>query len=281
VADQNLPEMKRGYSRLRALAELLDIDVYTYLRFPAIEFLTSFQLLASLFLSSNALRLVSIGEIESPTSELNGVFIFFVNSSLGLPSFITSMLILTLVGFGVAGEIEKKLSQTILSYPVNRADVYVSKVLTAIGLPVLMFAVSELMAFIIVRPDLLARYAIPIMLAALATLGPLLMFSAILLAVAVKVKRAGISMAVGIAVWFLLAIVVPFSTFLEAPGGPGSLTRMAWLLWPIYPLREHYIAELMLVSFKEALLSLAGHFAAVIALFIGCEKYFTRRFEPT
>ncbi len=263
------------WNRLRASMEILALDLSLSYRFP----------LAEIYMALYTFFLVIAAIPRSPIPMGLATYFIYLYFSTLLPKFITNILIARNIAFGFASEIEKGLLQTILTYPIKRADLFIIKILSCIIIPYLFFNSSLILATYILYPEVIAYFGFKIILFSLAVTGSCILFGALALAASIFIKRGGASLGIGIAIYFALEIISAAAMFFAGVSRRIEYTYVLFILNPLLALASHYVMQLPFIwtpqlSFYEALGYLILHYLISISILTGLTIYFTRRFEP-
>ena len=205
-----------------------------------------------------------------------------MNFASGLMGFITFIIVLKNIAYGLANEIRKGLLQTYLTYPIGRGRLLLVKVISGILVPVAFVVLSIAVSTAITFPELAAEH--PEVLLA----GSLLP-AALMLLVAIVVKRGGTSLAIGIAIVFALQIANSLLMMTASLTGWESAWRAYYVLSPFSAYLAHYSVpggftlpgKSLKLELWECHAYLASHYAIIVALYALAFAYFLRRFEPT
>lgn len=208
-----------------------------------------------------------------------------VNTLTGIPLFILLILIWANVAYGLGNDIEKGTIQTLLSYPLKRRTVLTAKLLSALGVSLLLFLGIQLFALFLLTPEITRDYFGTIALTYAANLSSSLLMAGIVLLVALVLKRGGLALVVGIVLYFALTIVSSMVFFLAWTGTELPFKAFA-LIYPNMALDRYYTgagsspfgtSELWVPSFSEALGYIGASYVIVALIFLLCYVYFDRR----
>jgi len=257
--------------------EVLASAVHEDFRFP---FLELFAFLYTLGTFAMANFTVSV---YSQVSTDEAVAFASTTSLIGFSMIIFLILVFKNIAYGLGSELEKGIMQTYFSYPLKRWALLTAKLLSGIGLSLLLFLGIQISAFYIMAPDIVSTQLGTIILTYVANLSYPLFISAIILLLTLKLRRGGIGLVVGIMLYIgmsvvsSLAIVVAWAT--ESALGLQIISVIA----PTYALQYHYAglsgisSVLWNPTLTEAMLYVGGSYVIVGALFILGYVYFSRR----
>ncbi|MEA2090293.1 MAG: ABC transporter permease subunit [Thermoproteota archaeon] len=223
------------------------------------------------------------GAFPSATSGEAAAF-DLVTSMTGLPLFIFFILMLKNLAYGLGTDLEKGVLQTLLSYPVKRYAILTAKLLSALGVALLLFLGIQMSAFYILAPDIILPYFSTVLLTYAASLSYSLLIAGIMLLVTLVLKRGGLALVLGIVLYFLFGILSGLTMFLAfALESPLPLQILS-VLSPSVALHAYYHpafmpfgGELWSPSFWEALAYVGTGYVTVIFLFLLGYFYFDRR----
>ncbi|MCS7385240.1 MAG: hypothetical protein NDF55_00675 [archaeon GB-1867-005] len=270
-------EVKAGYSRLKALLELLSIDLSSAYRFPMAEL---YAALYAFFLIVSAIP--HIGGIGGMT-----IFLIYLYFSTVLPKFITNILMAKNIAFGFAGEVEKGLMQTYLTYPLKRLDIFIVKILTCILIPFTYFTLTLLLASYLLYPEVFNLYGFQLLLLILSVTGPCILFGAIVVAASLLIKRGGASLGMGVALYFAIAILEIAMLYFAGTTRRYEYQVALFILEPLFAFASHFGGSLLpfihlpTLTFEESAVYLIAHYAISIGVLAAVALHFIRRFEPT
>ncbi len=267
--------MGKGKPFLEVLASAIHEDF----RFPFLE------LFAFLYtLGTFALANFTVG-VYSQVETNEAVAFAVTNSLIGFSILIFLILVFKNVAYGLGSELEKGIIQTYFSYPIKRWALLTAKLLSGIGLSLLLFLGIQISAFYILAPDIVLPQFGTIVLTYAASLSYPLLLSAIILLLTLKLRRGGIGLVVGVMMYIAMSIVSGLALIVAtATNSPLALQIMS-LISPSYALQYHYgglaaVPELSLPwtpTLTEATLYVGGSYVIVAALFILGYIYFSRR----
>lgn len=138
-----------------------------------------------------------------------------VNSISGVASFSTLiflMLVLKNVAYGFGSDLEKGTIQTYFSYPLKRESILTAKLLSAIGLSLLLFVTVQTAALYIIAPEIVSSNLSIIVLSYLANFAYFLIVICITILLTLILKKGAVTLIFGIILYFGLYISVSFAT---------------------------------------------------------------------
>ena len=268
--------MGKGKPFLEVLASAIHEDF----RFPFLE------LFAFLYtLGTFALANFTVGGYYQVTTE--EAVAYSVTSSLISGSLIVFIiLIFKNVAYGLGSELEKGIIQTYFSYPLKRWSILTAKLLSAIGVSLLLFLGIQISALYILAPDIVFPHLGTVILTYAANLSYPLLISAIMLLITLKLRRGGIGLVVGIVLYFAMSIASSIA-FLVASATESALgLQIISVIAPTYALQNYYgglsgISGFSLFTWtptlSETMLYIGSSYVIVASLFIIGYIYFSRR----
>jgi ABC-type transport system involved in multi-copper enzyme maturation permease subunit len=205
------------------------------------------------------------------------------SSLLGLPLFIFIILVFKNVAYGFGSDLEKGIIQSYLSYPLKRWRILTAKLLSALGIALILFLTIQIAALYVLAPDIISPYLGTVLLTYVATLTPSLFVASIMLLVTQALRRGGLTLVVGIVLYFAMSIISSVAMFVAfATNSPLPLQIMS-VIAPNVVLAEYYSInvpfgnELWTPAFSEVLLFLGTSYAIVAFLFFLGYYYFSKR----
>lgn len=205
--------------RKNPLVTLLEIEIDSRYRFPVLEIILALLVVLSLVM-------VRFQPFQSQTPEAKLLSLFMFSS--GLPLLIIQLLIIGYISSGFAGEIEKGITRTFLSYPIGRGVYFASKLISLIITPVLILSTSQLIAFGLFDVKLFLSRITDVFGLTLAMIGPLILLSVIFLLVAIVTRKSGTTIALSIILWLMFGIFTSVLSYM------ANITRsyyIAVILW--------------------------------------------------
>jgi ABC-type transport system involved in multi-copper enzyme maturation permease subunit len=265
----------------RPFLEVLSSAIHEDFRFPFLE-LFAFLYALGAFASANFAASIVSGYSQVGTNEAAA---YAVTNSLISGSLIFFLiLVFKNVAYGLGSELEKGIIQTYFSYPLKRWAILTAKLLSGIGLSLLLFLGIQISAFYILAPEIVSTQLSTIMLTYAANLSFPLIISGIILLLTLQLRRGGIGLVVGVMLYIGMSIASALA-FLIASATESALgVQILSVISPTYALQYHYIglagassSLLWSPTLSETMLYLGGSYAIVAALFILAYIYFSRR----
>ncbi|MGD2065797.1 MAG: hypothetical protein PVI43_01335 [Candidatus Bathyarchaeota archaeon] len=257
--------------------EVFASAVHEDFRFPFLEIFAFLYTLGTFALAN-----FTVGAFTQ--SGTNEAVAYAVTSSLiGGSLIIFIILVFKNVAYGLGSELEKGIIQTYFSYPLKRWVLLTAKLLSGIGLSLLLFLGIQISAFYILAPDIVLSQFGTIVLTYAASLSYPLLLSAIILLMTLKLRRGGIGLVVGVVMYIAIGIVSSLALIVAtATESPIALQIMS-LISPNYALQYHYRGLVGLPSLpwtpslSEVMIYVGGSYVIVAAFFVLGYVYFSRR----
>jgi len=258
--------------------EVLASAIHEDYRFPILEIFAFLYTLGTFVLANFGSSIVA----QTVTNE--SIAYTLTSSLLGVPLFIFIILIFKNIAYGLGSDLEKGIIQSYLSYPIKRWAILTAKLISAIGIALILFVTIQISALYILAPDVVSPYLGTVILTYAATLSPSLFVAGILLLVTLFLRRGGLTLVIGIVLYFAMniissiALVVAFATDSSIP------LQIMSVIAPNIALAEYYSAlngpsgnGLWSPAFSEVLLFTGISYAIIGVLFFFGYYYFSRR----
>lgn len=207
-----------------------------------------------------------------------------VNSMAGFPLFIFVILILVNTAYGLGNDVEKGVIQTLLSYPLKRRSILTAKLLSALGIALLLFLGIQVSALFLLAPDVIGHYLNTVLLSYLANLSTAFLIAGIVLFLALVLKRGGLALVIGIVFYFGLSIVASIISFIVYTGSDLPL-RIYAVIAPNMVLDIYYRGGIVPIfstgmwtpTFSDVLVYIGASYILVAAVFALAYIYFDRK----
>ena len=271
-----MTNMGKGKPFLEVLASAMHEDF----RFPFLELFAFLYTLGTFALANFTISVYS----QIATEE--AVAYSVTNSLIGGSLIVFIILVFKNVAYGLGNELEKGIIQTYFSYPLRRRGILTAKLLSAIGVSLLLFLGIQISALYILAPDIVFPHLGTVILTYAASLSYPLLISAIMLLMTLKLRRGGIGLVVGIVLYFAMSIVSGIAFFVAVSTDSPLVFQILSLISPTYALQYHYgglsgVSDIFSVQWvptlSETMLYIGGSYVIVAALFILGYIYFSRR----
>lgn len=270
--------MGKGRPFLEVFASSLNEDY----RFPILEIFAFLYALGT-FVFAN------LAGVEAQYAESGESVAFSLVNSLvggafgaaGLPVLILVILILKNIAYGLGNELDEGIIQTFLSYPLKRRWLLTAKLLSSLGVALLLFMGIQVFALSILAPEIVSPYVGTVLLTFAAVLSYPLLVASLVLLMTLFLKRGSIALIFGIILYFASGMVPNLLAFAATATGSNLPLKAFAIINPNVALTRHYITgdELWTPGFNEALLYLGVSYALVISIFMVGYLYFDRRLE--
>jgi ABC-type transport system involved in multi-copper enzyme maturation permease subunit len=207
---------------------------------------------------------------------------------IGSSLFIFVILIFKNVAYGLGSDLEKGIIQTLFSYPLKRRSILTAKLLSALGVSLLLFLGIQLSALCILAPDIVASHLGTILLTYVASLSFPLFLTGIILLVTFVIKRGGLALILGIVLYFALAIVSSIAMFVAVATKSPLILKILSVFSPSTALALYYgqtdvtsiFGNIWIPTFSEVLISIGASYVIVAFTFFLGYYYFCRRLSP-
>ena len=255
----------------KSFLEIFTSAVHSDYRFPILE------AFAFLF----ALRTLVFG-LGNVTLSQNEPYLFILISTLmNIPLLIFFVLILKNIAYGLGSDLQKWKIQKFFAYPVKRRSILTAKLLSSIGIALLLFFGVQLFALFTIASNMILPNLGLVLLTYFANFGYVLLLTAIILLITLFMKRGIVSLVIGIFIYLAIGISVQFvSSFALAIGTILPLQIMT-LLNPSTALLAHYGLASANLSWAPTLLEatyyVIGNYVITAFLFLLAYYYFSRR----
>ncbi len=263
-----------GHPFLEIFASALHEDY----RFPILEIFAFLYALGTFVFASFG-SLITQEPISGPSTAYT-----LTTSLLGMPLFIFIILIFKNIAYGLGNDLEKGIIQSYLSYPLKRRAILTAKLLSALGTALVLFLAIQIAGLYVLAPDIITPYIGTVLLTYAAGLSPSLLVAGILLLVTLVLRRGGLTLVIGIVLYFALSIISSLVLFVAfATNSPLPLQILA-VISPNLVLSGYYAVNLPLGSqpwtptFSDVLLYLGISYAIIASLFAIGYLYFSKRF---
>jgi len=261
----------------RPFLEVLASSIHEDYRFPILEVFAFLYAIGTFAF----LGLGGVVGVFSQNEELAAYQL--VNVQMGLPLFIFIILIFKNVVYGFGSELEKGTIQTLLSYPLKRHMILTAKLLSALGISLVLFLGIQIFALYIMAPQIISAYFATVLVSYLASLSYPLFLTALLLMVTMKIRKGGLALVLGIVLYFAIGVISGITTTLAITLKSSVPTQIISVISPNLALQAHYMPLSFMgeiiwnPSFEEALTYIAGGYCLVAFMFIIAYYYFTKR----
>jgi ABC-type transport system involved in multi-copper enzyme maturation permease subunit len=266
---------KKGRPFLEVFSATLNEDY----RFPILEIFAFLYVIGTF-------AYASFGVMYSiPQTSLRAYSAFtLVNSISGVTSFSTLILLVLVlknVAYGFGSDLEKGTIQTYFSYPLKRESILTAKLLSAIGLSLLLFVTVQTAALYIIAPEIVSSNLSIVVLSYLANLAYFLIVICITILSTLILKKGAVTLIFGIILYFGLYISVSFATAISYASHSALALQIVSCFTPSMALGRYISSQsfdnLWKPSYPEVLSFIFISYAIVVALLGLSYYYFSRR----
>ena len=267
--------MGKGKPFLEIFASFLNEDY----RFPILEIFAFLYTLGPFVFGTVRSYLVPLYE--------ESIAYMLTSSLLGMPAFMFLFILVILVfknvAFGLGNDLEKGIFQSYLSYPLKRWRILTAKLLSALGIPLILFLTIQITALYIIAPDVISTYLGTVLLTYAAYLSPILLATGIMILVALVLRRGGLTLIIGIVLYFAISIISLYTRGIAAfTINSPLLLQIISVITPNFVLEQYYttgtpFSEPWTPVFSEVLNVMGISYAIIAFLFFLGYYYFTRR----
>ena len=262
--------MRKGKPFLEVFASALHEDY----RFPILEIFAFLYALGTFaFVSPMTFQALSAEAIAYNLTA----------SVLGLPLFIFVILIFKNVAYGLGSDLEKGTIQTYFSYPLKRRGILTAKLLSALGIALILFFTIQISALYVLAPDIVSPHLGTVLLTYAANLSYPLLTAGIMLLVTLILRRGGIALLIGIVLYFAMGIISTIGMFVASATDSPLALQIISLISPNVALARYYSTympfggELWTPTFSQVLLYIGASYVIVAFFFFLGYFYFSRR----
>jgi ABC-type transport system involved in multi-copper enzyme maturation permease subunit len=179
-------------TKSRPFLEVLSSTLHEDYRFPLLEVFVLVYAFGTFVLTNISITATSLSNAAFQT----------VGSALNIPIFVFTILLVKNLAFGLGNDIEKGIIQTYFAYPLKRSRILTAKLLSAIGLSILILMSIQILSLTIIAPGIVISQIGMVLLSYAAYLSYPLIVAGVLLLVALITKKGSIALIVGIMSFF-------------------------------------------------------------------------------
>jgi len=206
-----------------------------------------------------------------------------VNSLMGLPLIILVVLLLKNIAYDVGNDLEKGTIQTILVYPLKRRSILTAKLLSAVGVAILLFFMIPIFVLCILAPDTVTLNLTTVFLTYLANVSFPLFIASVTLLITLTLRKGSLALVMGIIFFFLFGILANLVSFLSQAINSPLPIQLYSLITPSFALDNYYTSlqphahVFWAPSFSEALLYIGVGYGVTAFHFFLSYLFFCRR----
>lgn len=265
---------REGRPFLEVFASALNEDY----RFPILEIFAFLYALGTFAIAGGMTGVPQSGEFYVYS---------LINLLSGFPLFIFVILVFKNVAYGLGNDLEKGVIQTLFSYPLKRWKILTAKLLSALGISLLMFLGTQIFALFLLAPEVITANASTVLLVYACQICQALFLSGVVLLLALLLKRGGLAIVVGIVFYFALGIISSMLFFIAYATSSDLPLRIYAVINPGIALQRYYMPnigfpftrEIWTPTFTEVLLYIVAGYLIVAIIFILAYAYFDWRLE--
>jgi len=218
---------------------------------------------------------------------------YFGSGAVSLPILVFMILVWKNISFGLGGDLEKGVMQTFLTYPLKRLRILGARLLSSVGVALVVLTLAELVVLLATMPAFAIQQASTLTLNYLAALALPILITAVVLVVCVFAKTSGLPLVVGLAFYFAAGLFLQFFVGYGVQTENSVLLGATYLLNPAIAFQEYYShfscgppsqgficgATWGTPGLEAAAAYLVGSYFISIALLSISALWFTRRLE--
>ena len=271
----------KGMGKGKPFLEVLASAIHEDYRFPFLEVFAFLYAAATFLFASFGVSITAVGTTGQAMATANETIAYgLVSSILGIPLLVFIILIFKNIAYGLGSDLEKGIIQTHFSYPLKRRGILTAKLLSALGVALLLFLGIQISALYILAPDIILPQLSTVLLTYAANLSYPLLIAGIMLLLTLQLRRGGISLVVGLVLYAAMSIVSGIATiFAIVTETPLSLQIIS-AISPSIVLQQYYggtLGDFWTPAFSEVLLYTGVSYVIMAFVFALGYTYFSRR----
>lgn len=220
--------------RCKPFLEILSLALNEDYRFPILEVFAFLCVLATFTFASPGAYFSTEG-ISGEGIAYNLTF-----SALGPSLFAFMILIFKNLAYEFGSDIEKGVIQTYLSYPLKRRSILSAKLLSSIILSLLILLGVQISALYLLAPETISQHFETVLLTYAANLSPMLFISGIILLATLLLRRGGLALVFGIALYFVFSIASSMLMFMALATKSPTTLKLLSIFYPSTALNLYY-----------------------------------------
>ena len=277
-------------SKKQAFMEVLAISLSEDCRFPVLEVFTFLYVVATIFFSNMNFGSGSVVLFQFILTDEALIF-SIIKGLTGFPIFFLLLLITKNIAFGLGNDLERGTMQTFLSYPLSRKMLLTARLVSSVGVEILLFLGIQVCVLYIMAPYLVSTYITTIILSYVAALCFPLFITGVALMLSLVLKKGSWGLIIGIIMQFVMQILTTIASNLNTAGSE-IIVKISSVINPIIALDryyrsspQHFVQEYFFgsniwsPSFSEAIYYIGAGFVLVTFIFLAAYLYFDRRLE--
>jgi len=256
--------------------EVLASAIHEDYRFPFLEIFAFLYALGTFVFAS-------FGGIIISQGTTNEAIAYSTTSSIiGASIFVFVIVVFKNVAYGLGSDLEKGIIQTYFSYPLKRWKILTAKLISAIGVSLLLFFGIQISALYILAPDIVLPQFGTVILTYAANLSYPLLIAAIMLLMTLILRRGGMGLVVGIILYFVMGIITSIATVVSFATKSPLALQIISVTSPSMALQQHYgvsdiFGSVWAPTLSEVLVYIGVSYVIVASLFVLGYVYFSRR----
>jgi hypothetical protein len=273
--------LEKNVKKGKPFLEVLSATLHEDYRFPVLEIFAFLYVLATF-------ALANFGAISTMSQTNLRAYSAFslVNSIAGVTSFSTLILLVLVlknIAFGFGSDLERGTIQSYLTYPLKRRSVLTAKLVSALGVSLLLFVTVQTTALYIITPQILSTYFSTVVLSYLANFAYFLIVICITILLTMIVKKGAVTLIFGIILYFGLYLSVGFATSISYVSNSALALQIVSFFAPISALRLYIssnslsIRNTWIPTYADVLTFIIVSYAIVAMLLALSYYYFSRR----
>ncbi len=274
----------------RAFMEVLAISLSEDCRFPVLEFFTFLYVVATIFFSNMNFGSGSVVLFQFIKTD-EALTFSIIKGLTGFPIFFLLLLITKNIAFGLGNDLERGTMQTFLSYPLTRRMLLTAKLVSSVGVEILLFLGIQVCVLYIMAPYLVSMYVPTIILAYVAALCFPLFITGVALLLSLVLKKGSWGLMISIIMQFAMQILTTIASYLNTASSE-IIVKISSVINPIIALDRYYMSSpqhfvqeyffennIWSPSFSEAIYYIGAGYVLVLFIFLVAYFYFERRLE--
>ncbi|PVX25526.1 MAG: hypothetical protein CW691_04375 [Candidatus Bathyarchaeum sp.] len=270
--------MRKGKPFLEVLASAIHEDY----RFPFLEVFAFLYALGTFVFASFGVTIITSQDAASQVTATANEAVAYgaVSSILSLPLFIFIILVFKNIAYGLGSDLEKGIIQTYFSYPLKRHAILTAKLISALGVALLLFLGIQISGLYILAPDIIVPQIGTVLLTYAASLSYPLLIAGIMLLLTLKLRRGGISLVIGLVLYFSMSIVSGIATIFAIFTKNPIALQIISAISPSITLQQYYggiLGNFWAPTFSEIIVYTGVSYVIVGFVFVLGYTYFSRR----
>jgi ABC-type transport system involved in multi-copper enzyme maturation permease subunit len=264
-----MAKKRKGNPFLEVLASALNEEY----RFPILE-IFAVIFVAGTLINSQSLVYVR-EELLSPEALVYSKIAPFMTLSL-----LQLVIVLKNIAYGLGSDLEHGTIQTYLSYPLKRRSFLTARLLSSVGVPVLLLLGIQMFTILIIALDTISSNPSLVALTIVAFLGHPLLLIGVAFVLALVFKKGRVALFGGVLSYFGILMFTVNLAYMGGVMGYDFLTKAFAVLMPFGAVSRYCMGgEGWIPSFTETLFYVGACYALVTLVFLLGYLYFEKRLE--